>query len=85
MMDEISVPLNPNYSKPLKSQKHNILKKDISLNLKNKLLNLSKDSPYNSRYQLKILHDYYGVDCKPVGYNKDGIPLLKLKKVDNLN
>ncbi len=31
---------------------------------------------------MKILHDYFDIECHTVGYNKEGVPVLKLKKVN---
>lgn len=45
---------------------------------------ISDDSPYSSQHQFKILHDYYDVDCKPNGFNKEGVPLLKIKNIKKM-
>eukprot|EP00347_Sterkiella_histriomuscorum_P011846 403370882 len=40
------------------------------------------DSPYNSNYHLRILHDYFDIDCQQIGLNKDGMPQIKIRKIN---
>ena len=40
-----------------------------------------ESSPYNSQHEMKILHDYFDVNCERLGLNK-GLPIGKLKKIN---
>ncbi|CDW80785.1 UNKNOWN [Stylonychia lemnae] len=39
-------------------------------------------SPYNSQYHVKILHDYFDIDCQQVGLSKEGMPMMKIRKIN---
>ena len=43
---------------------------------------LAEKSPYRSTYHLKVLHDYFDIDCQAVGYSKEGVPILKMKRIN---
>lgn len=39
-------------------------------------------SPYKSHFHIKILHDYFDIDCQAVGQNKEGVTQYKMKKIN---